>query len=76
MGLSPRERRNTLVSFLTLYRGRTLEDAQLVAISTNDQIIKDFAERLLQERDAESDPALNEIRQGKRRALRIIKKEE
>jgi 2-oxo-4-hydroxy-4-carboxy--5-ureidoimidazoline (OHCU) decarboxylase len=66
----------TLVSFLTLYRGRTLEDAQLVAISTNDRIVKDFAERLLQERDEESDPALNEIRQGKRRALRIIKKED
>jgi len=64
-----------LVSFLTLYRGRTLEDAQLVAISTNNHIIKDFAERLLQERDDEPDPALNAIRQGKRHALRIIKKE-
>ena len=61
------------MSFLTLYRGRTLEDAQLVAISTNDQIIKDFAERLLSERDHEPDAALNAIRQGKRRALRIIK---
>ena len=65
-----------MVSFLTLYRGRTLEDAQLVAISTNDRIIKDFAERLLRERDNdEPDPALKAIRQGKRHALRIIKKE-
>ena len=65
-----------MVSFLTLYRGRTLEDAQLVAISTNDRIIKDFAERLLRERDNdEPDPALNAIHQGKRHALRIIKKE-
>ena len=63
----------TVVSFLTLYRGRTLEDAQLVAISTNDRIIKDFADRLLQERDDEPDPALSAIRQGKRHALRIIK---
>ena len=47
-----------MVSFLTLYRGRTLEDAQLVAISTNDRIIKYFAERLLQEHDDDPDPAL------------------
>ena len=64
------------MSFLTLYRGRTLEDAQLVAISTSKEIIKDFAERLLNERDDEPDPALNEIRQGKQNALRIIKKEQ
>jgi len=65
-----------MVSFLALYRGRTLDDAQLVAISTNDRIIKDFANRLLNERNDEPDPVLNEIRQGKRRALRIIKKED
>ena len=32
-------------------------------------------EQLLIERDGEPDPALNAVRQGKRRALRIIKKE-
>ncbi|MDA2934292.1 hypothetical protein MYX82_08105 [Acidobacteria bacterium AH-259-D05] len=32
-------------------------------------------EQLLRERDDEPDPALNAIRQGKRRALRIIKQE-
>jgi len=32
-------------------------------------------EQLLRDRNDELDPALNEIRQGKRSALRIIKKE-
>ena len=32
-------------------------------------------EQLLRERDDEPDPALHAIRQGKRRALRIIKQE-
>ena len=65
-----------MISFLALYRGNTLDNAKLVAVSTNGEIIGAFAERLLDEQNSEADFALRALQDGKRQALRLIKREE
>ena len=65
-----------MISFLALYRGSTLDNAQLVAVSTNGKIIGAFAERLLAEQNSEADLALRALQDGRRQALRLIKRGE
>ena len=63
-------------SFLALYRGRTVGEAQLVAVTTDPGVVAAFATRLLsgtpEEDDAADDPVLATIEQGRRQALRLI----
>lgn len=66
-----------MVNFIALYRGRTLGDAQLVAVTSDPAIISEFARRLLAQPVSDSeDPVLREIRAGKRRALALACKSE
>lgn len=67
-------------TFLALYRGTTIADARLVAVSTDPLIVTSFASRLLHEppeRDDErdDDPVLGCIERGRRRALRLLARE-
>jgi hypothetical protein len=65
-----------MVSFLALYRGRSLNEAELVAVSTDVEIVSNFAERLLKQPYEETDPVLMEVKTGKRRALRRVQRGE
>ncbi len=64
-----------MTTFLALYRGRTVGEAQMVAVTADPVIVAEFAERVLErtEEDESPDPALRAIERGRRRALRIIK---
>ena len=66
-------------SFLALYRGRSVADAKLVAVSADPGVVADFATRLLNrtapEDDDEEDPVLAAIEGGRRRALRLVSRE-
>lgn len=65
-----------MVSFLALYRGRSVGDAELVAVSTDPEIVGRFADELIDERASTADdPVVSAIREAERRGLQIIREE-
>lgn len=67
-----------MVSFLALYRGDSVQSAELVAVSTNSDLIADVAHQLLSEPESgrrPDDPALASLQQGKEQALRLVRDE-
>ncbi len=64
-----------MTSFVALYRGESIADAKLVAVSAESELVHDFATRMLAEPADEADAALQELEQGRRRALRLVKSE-
>ncbi len=66
-------------TFLALYRGDTIAEAKLVAVSADPTTVADFAGRLLQQptlpSDTTRDPVLLSIERGRRQALRVIARE-
>jgi hypothetical protein len=63
------------MDMVCLYRGRSVAEAKLIAVSTDSKIVGDLAGRLLQKGTTKSDPAVDALDQGRRKALRIIKAE-
>ena len=65
-----------MLSFLALYRGSSLRDAEVVALSSAPEIIAEFAERLLaQPLDGERDPILRAAQEAKQAVLRLVREE-
>jgi hypothetical protein len=68
-----------MVSFVALYRGATVGEAKMVAVSANPQIVAQVATQLLAEpqyaEKTEEDPVLQPMNKGRRQALRLIQKE-
>lgn len=65
-----------MVSFLALYRGQSVGDAELVTVSTDPELVGRFADELLEERGPiPEDPVVSAIREGERRGLRIVRDE-
>ena len=60
-------------SFLCLYRGPSIGSARVVAVCTDNDVVADFARRMLDEPEAEQDPVTLELERGRRRALRLVK---
>ena len=64
-----------MATFLALYRGETVNSAQIVAVTAQRDIVAEFAARLLEESpDPEPDPVITHIKEGRRRALEVVKK--
>ncbi len=66
-----------MLSFLALYRGNTLRDAEVMALSSAPEIIREFAERLLAEplEGEERDPILRAAQEAKRGVLQLVRQE-
>lgn len=65
-----------MLSYLALYRGRTLATAELVAVSNDPDLIAHVSDRLLREpQDGTSDPAVAALAAGRRRALELVRDE-
>ena len=64
-----------MATFLALYHGDSISAARLLALSANPQMVSDFASRLLEDNGHErgSDPVLEELEHGRRRALQLVK---
>jgi hypothetical protein len=64
-----------VTTFLALYRGESVSSAKLLALSADGELVRDFASRLLQaaELPHETDPVLEELEDGRRRALRLVR---
>jgi hypothetical protein len=66
-----------LASFIALYHGETIGAAKLVATTTDPELVRDFADRLLAKpREQEQDAVLQELENGRRRALRLVRNED
>jgi hypothetical protein len=66
-----------MASFLALYRGETIGAAKLVAATADPELVRDFADRLLTDPDEqEQDFVLQELENGRRRALRLVRNED
>jgi hypothetical protein len=62
-----------MASFVALYRGSTVADAELVAASSDPELVGEVAARLLEERRHHpADPVLAAKDEGRRRALRLV----
>ena len=64
-----------MVSFVTLYRGASIATAELIAVSTDPDLVAYVAGALLRERQAalSGDPAASALARGRRRALRLVR---
>ena len=62
-----------MTSFVALYRGPTVGSAELVAVSTAPELVRELAAQMLIEPEGpEANGALHELERGRRRALRLI----
>jgi hypothetical protein len=63
-------------TFVALYRGATVADARLVAVSADPEIVADLSARLLQTGPADDgDPVVENLERGRRAALKLIRRE-
>lgn len=63
-------------SFLALYRGESVGSAQLVAVSADPDLVREFADRLLaSDRDGPGDPVTDAVDEGRREALKLVRDE-
>jgi hypothetical protein len=66
-----------MATFLALYQGRTVGQAQMVAVCTDPDLVSLVAAKLLEnshkEEEAEDDPVSSALNSGRRQALQIIK---
>jgi hypothetical protein len=64
-----------LTTFLALYRGESVSSANLLALTADCELVRDFAARLLDgpADEKDPDPVFEELEQGRRRALQLVK---
>lgn len=66
-----------MVSYLALYRGKSVATADLVAVSTDPKLIAYASKHLLRDRRTveTEDPAIGALAAGRRRALKLVHEE-
>ena len=65
-----------MATFLALYRGNSIGSADLLAVSTDRDLIAQVATQLLADRDGPpGDEALDALHAGRRRALELVRNE-
>ncbi len=63
-------------AFVAVYRGPTVASARLIAVSSDADLVAEVAARLLRESPHhECDAAAASVERGRRKALRIIRRE-
>jgi hypothetical protein len=60
--------------FLALYSGATVNSSEVLALSADPRIVKEFAARLLEQPPMVSeDPTVTSIEEGRRKALEVVR---
>jgi hypothetical protein len=62
-------------NFVALYRGDTISEARMVAASCDPTIVATLTRLMLQTAPDVTDEVFASLEQGKRRALRLVRKE-
>lgn len=69
-----------MVSFITLHRGTDVDNAKLIAVSADPELVKQFAAALLENEYAPTedipDPVLEALNRGRRNAIRLVSREQ
>ena len=64
-----------MTTFLALYRGKTIGDAKMVAVTADPELVAAVATYLLSAPQHQEDPVIISLERGKRAALRLITQE-
>jgi hypothetical protein len=68
-----------LATFIAVYRGKTVGEAEIIAVSADPHLVAQVTAQMLEivpdASGEEPDPALTALRQGRHRALHIIRQE-
>jgi hypothetical protein len=65
-----------MTTFLALYRGRTIAEAKLVAVTADPTLVTAVATHLLDAHEPQdADPVLTTLERGRQGALRLIRRE-
>jgi hypothetical protein len=68
-----------MATFVAVYRGRTIGEAEIISVSADPQLVALVTAQMLDAEpnraSEEPDPALTALRQGRRRALHLIREE-
>jgi hypothetical protein len=65
-----------MTTFVAVYRGYTISDSRLIALSADPSLVADVTSRILQEQSGgDGDPVIASVENGRREALRLIKQE-
>jgi hypothetical protein len=65
-----------MLTFLSLYRGRTVAEAKMVAVTADPELVALVASHLLAvPQEQEEDRVVAHLERGRRAALRLIKRE-
>lgn len=65
-----------MTTYVAVYRGLTISDSRLVALSANPSLVADVTTRILAERQYEEpDLVVACVEEGRRQALKLIKQE-
>ncbi len=63
-----------MTNFLALYRGETVSTAKIVAVSAEPALVADFVRRMVADpEEQEPDAVLQDLENGRRRALRLVR---
>jgi hypothetical protein len=67
----------SMTQFLALYGGRTVNSSEILALSADRLLVREFATRLLERAPEPSgDPAVRNIEEGRRKALEVVRDED
>ena len=65
-----------MTTFIAIYRGHSVAEARLIAVSADPELVSQVTAELLRTRPPEGgDPVLSSLERGRRAALRLITKE-
>lgn len=65
-----------MTTFVALYRGHTIAEARLIAVSADADLVSEVSTRLLETTPTStSDPVVQRIEHGRTEALRLVQKE-
>ena len=65
-----------MLTYVAIFRGEEADDARMIAVSSDPQIVAEFADRIAADpRYSSADPAIQELHRGRLRALRVIARE-
>jgi len=63
-------------TFIALYRGQTVGEARIIAVSAEPSLVADVSSRILsQQADEDHDPVIRSVEEGRRRALHLIERQ-
>ncbi len=64
-----------MTSFIAVYRGLTVGQARLIAVSADPALVADVSSKMLEKTARDEDKIINEIESGRRSALSLIVRE-